>query len=475
MGSSNSKVKQAQLFNKPEKAKKTQIFKLHVAVHFGNYACALAFAYEDKVTIYNKWRGNKGTIYNKSGTPHFLTTMRTQFILNENNTLLCFGNRSKLLYSCFPSNSQKKFFEGFTMGLYETQFFEADEKKDEDVNCNTAQYVYDSKGRRIASKIALIAIFQHFQRLAKDYIPHLQRGMENIKDEEIQWIITVPAIWSGKVKNQMKNWMCEAALIDEHIIDHLVVVYESECFSLSIQKQYFKDIKKRMRNIKLNNFDDIDTELREEDEKSFKSAKKSIHFEKLDKYILIDAGGYTVDIVCHKIKENGCVEEVVYTKGNKLGSWYIDDLYLELLETIFNKQVIAYYKSKEPACFFEILANFQTAKETFYKNTGANTHRVKLPADFVSFLYYNVPRILVIGYLSRFTNDIHEMGLDIILTIIQEYISQQKNMLADKVNKSKPLKYFRQLFSNGDSKNQEDDECVCSLRLVTEKIHDDDD
>eukprot|EP01084_Bolivina_argentea_P194225 333216_1 len=122
--------------------------------------------------------------------------------------------------------------------------------------------------------------------MAKKYIPEKITN-ENINDEEIQWIVTVPAIWSEKAKKKMKNWMVEAALIDKQIIDQCVIVYEPDCASLSMQKQYFKDIAKINRthsvsqslgtNIIFNPCDDIDSE---EDEKAFKSAKKKINFNK---------------------------------------------------------------------------------------------------------------------------------------------------------------------------------------------------
>eukprot|EP01084_Bolivina_argentea_P301952 521081_1 len=150
--------------------------------------------------------------------------------------------------------------------------------------------------------------------------------------------------------------------------------------------------------------------------------------------------------------DNGCVEEIVYPTGNKWGSCYIDDLYIKLLETIFSKQWIINYKYKEPAGFVEVLANFKTAKETFYKDSRAKTHRVRLPDDFIRFL--------------------------------AQECEQEKIQLADKVNEfgnSKQLKYFRKLFSDGDDKKRDDesdeksDENVCSLKFIREKVNDDDD
>eukprot|EP01084_Bolivina_argentea_P027731 51522_1 len=57
---------------------------------------------------------------------------------------------------------------------------------------------------------------------------------ENIQDNEIQWIFTVPAIWSEKAKYKMKTWLVTAGLIDENIQDQCLIVYESDCAALAM-------------------------------------------------------------------------------------------------------------------------------------------------------------------------------------------------------------------------------------------------
>eukprot|EP01084_Bolivina_argentea_P070888 128902_1 len=220
-----SKVKQS----KSPNAQKPQVsnmkkgnFKLHVAVDFGTDGCALAFAHKDKVIIYNKWRAQQTNVASRAART---AKTKTQLILNENNEVAVFGNAAKFTYFNLSKREQnrKKFFERFKMSLYETHLdrssdiVEADEKTNREV-FNTAQYLYDSKGEQIESKIVFIATFKHLQEMAKKYIPEKITN-ENINDEEIQWIVTVPAIWSEKAKKKMKNWKIEATLIDKQIID----------------------------------------------------------------------------------------------------------------------------------------------------------------------------------------------------------------------------------------------------------------
>eukprot|EP01084_Bolivina_argentea_P070889 128903_1 len=212
-----SNVKQNKLSNM-----KQVYFKLHVAVDFGTDGCALAFLYKDKIIFYNKWRAQQVNVAARAART---TKTKTQLILNENNEVTVFGNAAKFTYFNLSPKIQnkKRFFERFKMSLYETHLdrssdiVEADEKTNREV-FNTAQYLYDSKGEQIESKIVFIAAFQHLQQMAKDYIPQKITN-ENINDEEIQWIVTVPAIWSEKAKKKMKNWKIEATLIDKQIID----------------------------------------------------------------------------------------------------------------------------------------------------------------------------------------------------------------------------------------------------------------
>ncbi len=83
-------------------------------------------------------------------------------------------------------------------------------------------------GQKVLAKTVFIAAFQQLQAKAKEFIPK-NVTEEIISDNEIQWIVTVPAIWSQKAKNNMKQWIIEAGLVKKHILNQCVIVYEPDC------------------------------------------------------------------------------------------------------------------------------------------------------------------------------------------------------------------------------------------------------
>eukprot|EP01084_Bolivina_argentea_P126478 223933_1 len=240
MGSSKSKaLKPKKLINEMPIGYEHIEFKVHVAIDFGTDGCALAFAYDNKVTIYNKWRNlQKKTRKTKT---------KTQLVLNEKNEVSCFGNSAKYIYCNLSKKerSTKKFFERFKMALYENKLSQPDavtandEMKRYELETDTAQFLTAANGKRVESEIVFVAAFKELQGLAKKHLKPILNS-RNILDDEIQWILTVPAIWSESAKNKMKQWIIKAGLVNNNIIDQCVIVYEPDCASLAIQKEYFQ-------------------------------------------------------------------------------------------------------------------------------------------------------------------------------------------------------------------------------------------
>eukprot|EP01083_Nonionella_stella_P303409 1050312_1 len=177
----------------------------------------------------------------------------------------------------------------------------------------------------------------------------------------------------------MKRWIIKAGLVNEDIIDQCIIVYEPDCASLAIQKQYFGQ--NNAASAAIANPTD-DPEEKEDDQRS-EGMLQQTKFGQGDTYILIDAGGGTVDIACHKVVGDGCVEEIVHPTGDKWGSCYIDDLYLTLLRDIFGKRWIDEFPHDDaPSCFVELMDNFQTAKKTFYKQAKNQKKKTKRSDTF---------------------------------------------------------------------------------------------
>eukprot|EP01083_Nonionella_stella_P068815 182994_1 len=414
--------------NKARSTRKRLVkFKLHIAIDFGTNGCALAIAHGNKVFIYDKWRGT-----NRSRT----VKTKTHILLNEQKEVMNFGNNAKFLYSELEDKERKTklFFERFKMALYEDKIKSTaranDDTKQNEVD--TKQYIEASNGTSVLASIVFVQAFRHLQDKAKKFLFKVTK--EKINDDEIQFILTVPAIWSEAAKNKMRRWISEAGLVDDNIIDQCIVVYEPDCASLALQKEYFEHIYDKDGNTMLPHPTLIEDPIDSDD-----GSEHGEGFEEGDKYILVDAGGGTVDIACHQIMRDGSVEEIIRPTGGKWGSCYVDDLYIMLLNDIFGKDMMDLYRKEEPSQFVKIGDYFQLAKKTFSENQQCKTHRVQLPYEFLCYL--------------------------------EEQFEKMDRVVEDTVHEySKTLQYFHVLFKDEDDisvVSSTSDGHMCDVKLIS--------
>eukprot|EP01084_Bolivina_argentea_P070771 128691_1 len=74
-------------------------FKIHIAIDFGTDGCAIAYYYNNKVIIYNKWM-------TKSRQP--TTKVKTQILLNDKDEVVAFGDNAKIIYSSLNGDEKKR-------------------------------------------------------------------------------------------------------------------------------------------------------------------------------------------------------------------------------------------------------------------------------------------------------------------------------------------------------------------------------
>ena len=328
------------------------------------------------------------------------------------------------------------------MRIYSERQLKDNEEKKMDEKIDISQELIAANGKKCSSEIVFITAFQHLHREAMKHLKKITK--QQIDADEIQWIVTVPAIWTNKAKRQMQQWVYKAGLVSEDIINQCLIVPEPNCASLSIQKErqpndsylhiiheehedelskllhdnnLYQDLYERFKEdgvdilmlseMSDNEIDELGQEydLRVPQRLKLRRLAKSIPETKQsdimnkhkdafidapleigEKYILIDAGGGTVDVSCHQIKGEYEVDELYKPSGGPWGSCYIDDEYIKLLQKIFSKQWIEEFRRAQPNIYVEIIENFQAAKETFYSNSEAEWHHVVIPDDFIGFL-----------------------------------------------------------------------------------------
>ena len=301
-----------------------------------------------------------------------------------------------------------------------------------------------SNGRKCSSDFVFISAFKHIQEEAFKFLK--KKKIRGINNDEIQWIITVPAIWNDHAKHQMKQWAILAGLINKNIPNQCKIVYEPDCASLSIQYQMYRNKKKnskKKRKRKRKNSRSNDEEMNEEykykesenetsttdremTESQFQGQDIDTTFKIGDKYILCDAGGGTVDIACHEILGQFGVKEILHPSGGKWGSCYIDDEYCKLLNSIFTGKWMMEFKQAQPNVYIEMRHNFQIAKQTFFtQNKEKKWYNVRLPTDFCSFLEEKIEEMNneTVEEIEDIVDNAKISGLSGLVTFEDEYLS----------------------------------------------------
>lgn len=104
-------------------------------------------------------------------------------------------------------------------------------------------------GRRIDTKIVMIQtlkfmkqhVFNIFEKknvMVRDTESGQLRAVGGIED--VQWILSIPAHWGdadSRACRKLQQWSKSAGLIKWHVQDHLRMVYETDCKSISCQYQ----------------------------------------------------------------------------------------------------------------------------------------------------------------------------------------------------------------------------------------------
>ena len=287
---------------------------------------------DDNVIIMHEWE--------KSYVKY--VKQKAYILLNEQNELISFGNDASTAYE-INKKQNWKFFDKFKMSLFDPCWLidrNDDEKMDSNSNSNSnidriknriqadlKEIVTDKQGNAVKSSVVFIHALKYLKEIALNFIKGKRYlDINDIHLDDIQFILTIPSIWSPKAKNLMKNWAIKAGLVNPKISNHLIMVLEPDCVSLQIQHEF--------RNTFKNN----------------------------DKYIIIDAGGGTVDIIAHQVINNFGAKEIAIATGGPFGSTYIDDEIIKLVYKLFGKHSVIEYQKRCAKDYAELIQNCIWAK-----------------------------------------------------------------------------------------------------------------
>ncbi|XP_075009494.1 heat shock 70 kDa protein 12A-like isoform X2 [Calonectris borealis] len=156
--------------------------------------------------------------------------------------------------------------------------------------------------------------------------------------EEITWVITVPAIWSAAARQFMRLAAKEAGLISDMISEKLIIALEPEAASLWCKQ------------------------LPQEGFMVDSSDKKKFEDSPGIQYIVVDCGGGTIDITVHEIQKNHYLKELHKAAGGGWGGNKVDENFTDFLREIFDDGVWDEYVKSHPTELQHMMYNFSLQK-----------------------------------------------------------------------------------------------------------------
>ncbi|KAL5016488.1 hypothetical protein ScPMuIL_006077 [Solemya velum] len=321
------------------KSKRNQANKLMVAaIDFGTTYSGYAFSFRheydrDPAKVHGRlWQSKTGLLASMK-TP-------TGLLLNPDTSFAAFGYEAENIYNERALTDEHKeyyFFQKFKMVLYN--------KTDIDRDMQMA----DINGKWLPSRY----VFSVAIRYMMDEVLESCKGQVDLSlESDILWVLTTPAIWSDAAKQFMRESAIEAGIPDKD----LVIALEPEAASVFCSHIPM-----------LRTFDDRGDTYRE-----------FVHGEQ---YVVLDAGGGTVDITVHEVKDDRSLRELSRASGGAWGGDSVNEEFrLKLIDTM-GESSLETFVQRHTEDYLELFREFELKKKDLKPNTDGRVV-LRLPYSF---------------------------------------------------------------------------------------------
>ncbi|XP_066285857.1 heat shock 70 kDa protein 12A-like [Branchiostoma lanceolatum] len=289
---------------------------LVAAIDFGTTFSGYAFSLtssKDNIIMNKNWGSESGFLAHKT---------ETSVLLSPSGEFKAFGFEASKKYADLEESDARRhyYFHRFKMKLY------AEKKLTKDTTIN------DVNGKPLPA----IDIFAHAMRYLKDHmlnaIKKTVSDETTLRNDDISWVLTVPAIWDDSAKQFMRQAAYKAGLTSESNEEQLLIALEPEAAAVFC--------------------------CRDATDNQFVDVKPG------DRYMIVDCGGGTVDIAVHEISENNQAKEVATASGGNWGGTKVDEQFFKLLDNIFGADIMVQYKVAHPNEHLNLLNEFETKKRS---------------------------------------------------------------------------------------------------------------
>ncbi|XP_056017396.1 heat shock 70 kDa protein 12A-like [Ostrea edulis] len=268
----------------------------------------------------------------------------TALLLNSDKEFQAFGYEAEDQYLDLARDEEHEdyyFFHRFKMILHSEKAISRKTK------------LKDATGKEIEA----IKVFElSIKYLVGDLMKTLKNSYPDLKESDVEYVITVPAIWDDRSKQFMREAAREAGIEKSS----LTIVLEPE--AASIHCQYLP-----AKNLNLS------------------TSKYLGELAVGTKYLVADLGGGTADITVHHKVDDGSLEEMREASGGPWGGKSVDDEFEKYIQEIIGEKSMQELKN---ACFddyLELMRNFEFKKRSAKPGKEGNTH-LSVPLGLVNIV-----------------------------------------------------------------------------------------
>ncbi|XP_066285858.1 heat shock 70 kDa protein 12A-like [Branchiostoma lanceolatum] len=247
-----------------------------------------------------------------------------------------------------------------------------------------------------------LEVFSHALKFLSD---HLRNAVKistgaNIREDNIRWVITVPAIWNDAAKQFMREAAYKAGIASRYHRNRLLIALEPEAASLFCRQLPVSHFRGETAN------------------------PKSLQMDPQERYMVVDCGGGTVDVTVYEIRDDDSVRELHRPTGGPWGGTNVDSNFRTLLDKIFGKDFMNDYRHNFPQENVQLMADFEMRKRS------AADASVHLNYNFVSFLKrtssQNITDIVSNSNVEgvRFSNGLLRMSKEVMHSLFQPVLDQ---------------------------------------------------
>ena len=205
---------------------------------------------------------------------------------------------------------------------------------------HNVEYIYPNE--KDIDKLNIIK--QYFALMKKVILEEIEHNInQKVNEKNIKWIFSIPASWTIFQRQVIKNSTIESGMYN------IEFIYESEAASLSMY--YDKFIPNNLKQLKKND--------------------KNI-------FMLLDAGGCTIDISLYEIIDNtGTMKEIFPTQSFFGGVQDISTKIIDILKKIIKKNKLEQIKNENPGNWLKMLRDIIKAIENTYSIDGKEIFEIR--------------------------------------------------------------------------------------------------